>query len=265
MPRSHALRALARLAAVHAAADSEGVSAGRIRDEMSLSRRDFARGLLAASATLPLLAGCSVESPAANKRVAIIGAGIAGLDRRVAPARRGHRFDRLRVVVPHRRPHAFGMVVLERSPAHRMVRRDDRHATRHDARAGTAFSSAARRYVFGPQGRRPGHGVSRRPYYPMPEADRDFAAIYPILKSQLAAMPATPMYSNMTAAGHRLDQTEHGRLDRSLRPGRPRIAAGQTHQGGLPQRIRTRNRGAEFAQSRVHARHPAAFRERRQD
>ena len=81
MPRSHALRALARLAAVHAAADSEGVSAGRIRDELtSLSRRDFARGILAASATLPLLAGCSLgTSPAANKRVAIVGAGIAGL------------------------------------------------------------------------------------------------------------------------------------------------------------------------------------------
>ena len=66
MPRSHALRALARLAAVHAAADSEGVSAGRIRDELtSLSRRDFARGILAASAALPLLAGCSLGTPPA--------------------------------------------------------------------------------------------------------------------------------------------------------------------------------------------------------
>jgi monoamine oxidase len=208
MPRSHALRALARLAAVHAAADSEGVSAGRIRDEMSLSRRDFARGLLAASATLPLLAGCSVgQSPAANKRVAIIGAGIAGLtaalrlqDAGIAStvyessSRIGGRMHSEWSYWNDRQHTEWcgAMIDTQHVTMHALARRF--HLPLGDTYSGLKADDRDTAFLDG-------H------YYPMPEADRDFAAIYPILKSQLAAMPATPMYSNMTAAGHRLDQT----------------------------------------------------------
>ena len=39
----------------------------------------------------------------------------------------------------------------------------------------------------------------------MAEADRDFAAIYPILEKQLDAMGETPTYANATAEARRLD------------------------------------------------------------
>jgi monoamine oxidase len=42
-------------------------------------------------------------------------------------------------------------------------------------------------------------------YYSMAKADRDFAKIYPILQSQLAAIPPTTTYANATPAARRLD------------------------------------------------------------
>jgi monoamine oxidase len=42
-------------------------------------------------------------------------------------------------------------------------------------------------------------------YYSMADADRDFAKIYPILQSQLAQVASTPTYANATAPARRLD------------------------------------------------------------
>jgi monoamine oxidase len=42
-------------------------------------------------------------------------------------------------------------------------------------------------------------------YYSMNDADRDFAKIYPILRSQLSKMPSTVTYSTATAEARRLD------------------------------------------------------------
>jgi len=42
-------------------------------------------------------------------------------------------------------------------------------------------------------------------YYSMADADKDFAKIYPILQSQLAAIPATTTYANATPEARRLD------------------------------------------------------------
>jgi len=174
---------------------------------MSLSRRDFARGLLAASATLPLLAGCSVgQSPAANKRVAIIGAGIAGLtaalrlqDAGIAStvyessSRIGGRMHSEWSYWNDRQHTEWcgAMIDTQHVTMHALARRF--HLPLGDTYSGLKADDRTRR--------------SRRPLLPDAGGRRDFAAIYPILKSQLAAMPATPMYSNMTAAGHRLDQT----------------------------------------------------------
>ncbi len=42
-------------------------------------------------------------------------------------------------------------------------------------------------------------------YYSMADADRDFAKIFPILQSQLAAMPSNTTYANATPTARRLD------------------------------------------------------------
>jgi monoamine oxidase len=42
-------------------------------------------------------------------------------------------------------------------------------------------------------------------YYPMTDADRDFAKIYPVLKSQLDALPSTTTYATANAIAKRLD------------------------------------------------------------
>ena len=179
-----------------------------------LTRCERSRGsrrltpLLAASAPLPLLAGCSVgQSPAANKRVAIIGAGIAGLtaalrlqDAGIAStvyessSRIGGRMHSEWSYWNDRQHTEWcgAMIDTQHVTMHALARRF--HLPLGDTYSGLKADDRDTAFLDG-------H------YYPMPEADRDFAAIYPILKSQLAAMPATPMYSNMTAAGHRLDQT----------------------------------------------------------
>src|SRR5271155_3397966 len=80
MSRSPLFRALKQLAREHAVAAEQGVGVERIREE--IGRGDFLRKAGAASlasAALPLFAACAGSQARGRERIAIVGAGIAGL------------------------------------------------------------------------------------------------------------------------------------------------------------------------------------------
>ena len=80
MARSPLFRALKRFVSEHAAAADQGVGVARIREE--IGRGDFLRRAGAASlasAAVPLFAACGSSHARGRERIAIVGAGIAGL------------------------------------------------------------------------------------------------------------------------------------------------------------------------------------------
>ncbi|HEV3154359.1 MAG TPA: FAD-dependent oxidoreductase [Candidatus Baltobacteraceae bacterium] len=194
MPRSAALQALQRLARCDGA-----------RAE-SVSRGDFARLLLGASAGALLSpAFTSCASSGGNPRIAIVGAGIAGLTAAL-------------------QLHDAGMTATVYESAKRVGGRmhsewnywnDGQHTewcgamidSKHDH-----MRALARRFglplvdtfAFMPPRSRDTSYFDGR-YYPMAQADRDFAPVYRVLKAQLAQIGPETTYNRATPEAKRLD------------------------------------------------------------
>ena len=82
MPRSPLMRALRRLASEHAEASWRGVDLATVRQERAAAwtgRRKFLQGLGAATGSILLPPSRMANAAAAQPRIAIVGAGIAGL------------------------------------------------------------------------------------------------------------------------------------------------------------------------------------------
>ena len=108
MARSPLFRALKRFVSEHAAAADQGVGVARIREE--IGRGDFLRRAGAASlagAAVPLFAACGSSHARGRERIAIVGAGIAGLTAALRLKDAGIALHDLRVVGPRRRPDAL--------------------------------------------------------------------------------------------------------------------------------------------------------------
>jgi monoamine oxidase len=207
MARSPLFRALKQFVSEHAAAAGQGVGVARIREE--LGRGEFLRQAGAASlagAALPLFSACGSSAARGRERIAIVGAGIAGL----TAALRLHDAGIASVVYESSgriggRMHSNWTLWDDRQHTEwcgAMIDSGHRHIRGLAARFNiplldtiAAWAPGARDTAF--------LGGS---YYPMERADRDFAPIYPILERQLEAMGETPTYKNPTAEALRLDR-----------------------------------------------------------
>jgi monoamine oxidase len=207
MARSPLFRALTRFVSEHAAAASQGVSVARVREE--IGRGDFLRRAGAASlasAALPLFAACASSQSRGRERIAVLGAGIAGLCTAL-------------------RLHDAGIPSIVYESSDRIGGRmhsnwsfwDDAQHTEWcgamiDSDHKTIRGLAARFQIplldtiaAWPPGARDTAFLAGR-YYPMAQADRDFAPIYPVLEKQLKALDGTVTYANATPEARRLDR-----------------------------------------------------------
>ena len=173
-----------------------------------MRRRDFVVRLGVAAlgaAAVPEFAACGTSAARERERVAIVGAGIAGL-------------------VTARRLRDAGIPATLYDSANRVGGR--MHSERaywgdgqHTEWCGAMIDSThltmhalARQFNLGlldTYAARPPHArdtcfLDGR-YYAMTDADRDFAAIYPILQAQLAKVDPTTTYANATATARQLD------------------------------------------------------------
>ncbi|MEY2518192.1 MAG: monoamine oxidase [bacterium] len=91
MPRTPLMRALVRVAADHREADRRGVTPADVRADRELTRREFLVAGAAAGAALSTLGALrpSAARAASSPRIAIVGAGIAGLNACLALADSG--------------------------------------------------------------------------------------------------------------------------------------------------------------------------------
>lgn len=206
MARSPLFRALRRLAAEHALAAHEGVGVERIRE--GLSRGAFARqlGLATLGALVaPNLVACGSSRARGRERVAIVGAGIAGL-----------------VTAMHLRDAGIDATVYESSDrvggrmhSERSYWNQGQHTEWCGAMVDTTHYNIhrlAKRFGLGlldtysqrPSGSRDTCYLDAR-YYAMRDADRDFAKVYPIMQTQRAAVAPTPTYANATSMARRID------------------------------------------------------------
>ncbi len=175
-----------------------------------IARGDFVRGLGAAAtaaATLPEFVARGSARALGRERIVVVGAGIAGL-----------------VTAMHLRDAGIASTIYESSSRVGGRMHSERHywnQGQHTEWCGAMVDSThenvrglARRFNLGlldTYSQRPPHArdtcyLDDR-YYPMTDADRDFAKIYPILQSQLAALPETTTYATANAAARRLDAT----------------------------------------------------------
>jgi len=196
---------LERLTQEHYVAQREGETPQRIREEVArrLTRKNFARGI-AAAAVMPAFS-FGTSSARERERVAIVGAGLAGLtaamtlhDAGIAATvyesatRIGGRL--------HSNPTYWDdgqctewcgeLIDTQHANMHRLSKRFALRLA--DVRA--AQPVGARETVF-----------LNGSYYPMDRADRDFGKIYPILQEQLVQAGTTTTYSSNTAVGRMLD------------------------------------------------------------
>lgn len=170
-------------------------------------RSEFVRraaGAALGAAAFPL-AGRTVARAAGRERIAIVGAGIAGLV--TARLLRDAGID---AVIYESSSRVGGRMHSERSYW---------DGGQHTEWCGAMVDSThlnirglARRYglaLLDTIAARPPHARDtcflNGAYYPMPDADRDFARIYPILQEQLGKVAATTTYENATATAKHLD------------------------------------------------------------
>jgi len=207
MARSPLFRALTRLASEHASAARDGVGVDRVRE--GASRGDFLRrsgAISLAAVAAPVFTACGSSQARGRERVAIVGAGIAGL-----------------TAALHLQDAGIPSTVYEAS--NRIGGRmhsnwalwDDRQHTEWcgamiDSDHRTMIGLAARFKIplldtiaALPRGARDTAFLGSE-YYPMSQADRDFAAVYPVLEKQLEAMGSQPTYATATAEARRLDK-----------------------------------------------------------
>ena len=175
-----------------------------------IHRGEFVRGLgaaAAAAAVLPEFAASGSARALGRERVAIVGAGIAGL-----------------VTATLLRDAGIAATIYESSARVGGRMHSERHywnQGQHTEWCGAMVDSThehirglARRFnlaLLDTYSQRPPHArdtcyLDDR-YYAMTEADRDFAKIYPILQTQLAELPSTTTYATANAAARRLDAT----------------------------------------------------------
>jgi monoamine oxidase len=206
MARSPLFRALKRFVSEHAAAADQGVGVARIREE--IGRGDFLRRAGAASlasAAVPLFAACGSSHARGRERIAIVGAGIAGLTAALHLKDAG-----IDSTIYESSDHVGG-----RMHSNWTLWDDGQHTewcgAMIDSDHRTIRGLAARFNVplldtiaaWAPGARDTAYLAGH--YYPMAEADRDFAPIYPILEKQLDAMDETPTYLTASAEAKRLD------------------------------------------------------------
>jgi monoamine oxidase len=189
------MRALKRLASRHARRDGQ----------TTISRGDFARltGAAIAGSLVPVFSAPAARASAG--RVAIVGAGIAGL----TTALRLHDAG-ITSTVYESSARIGGRMHSEWSYWNdgqhtewcgAMIDSDHHTILGLAKRFGLALGDSIAALPAGARDTAflDGH------YYPMSDADRDFAAIYPILQKQLASIGATTTYDNATAQARRLD------------------------------------------------------------
>ncbi|MGA8383831.1 MAG: NAD(P)/FAD-dependent oxidoreductase [Candidatus Cybelea sp.] len=173
-----------------------------------MKRRDFVVKLGVAalgSAAVPEFAACATSAARDRERVAIVGAGIAGL-----------------VTALRLRDAGIDAIVYEsasrvggRMHSERRYWAQGQHTEWCGAMVDSLhlnIRGLARRfnlrlldtYAARPPGARDTCYLDGR-YYPMTEADRDFAKIYPILQAQLARVDPLTTYATATPTARRLD------------------------------------------------------------
>lgn len=199
MPRSKLFGELARLARTHA----------REPLRESLSRREFARGLLGASAgalLAPSLVSCGAVSRAAGReRIAIVGAGIAGLTAALQLHDAG-----VASTVYESAGRVGGRMHSERG-----YWNDGQHTEWCGAMIDTKhvhMRALARRFrlplidtyaAMLPHARDTSYFADR--YYSMAQADRDFAPVYKVLQEQLRGIGEETTYDSATPLARELD------------------------------------------------------------
>ncbi|MGZ3496113.1 MAG: flavin monoamine oxidase family protein [Vulcanimicrobiaceae bacterium] len=209
MPRSTALTALQRLAQVHALAHREGVTPARVREHLdeAMPRDAFLRSAAAAAAGALLGPALSHGTSWARgrERIAIIGAGMAGLTTALQLHDAG-----IASTVFESSNRIGGRMHSERGYwddgqhtewCGAMI--DSKHATMRALahRFGLPLSDT---FAAIPNGARD-TAFLRGKYYPMPEADRDFAQIYMTLRRQLLEMGEVTAYNSATPTARKLD------------------------------------------------------------
>jgi monoamine oxidase len=173
-----------------------------------VKRRDFVVKLGVAAlgaATVPEFGACATSAARGRERVAIVGAGIAGL-----------------VTALRLRDAGIDAIVYEsasrvggRMHSERRYWAQGQHTEWCGAMVDSLHANIrglARRfdlrlldtYAARPPGARDTCYLDGR-YYPMTEADRDFAKIYPILQAQLARVDPLTTYATATPTARRLD------------------------------------------------------------
>jgi monoamine oxidase len=175
-----------------------------------VKRRDFVAqiGLTAAGAAIvPQFTARAASAARGRERIAIVGAGIAGLT-----AARRLRDAGIDATVYDSASRVGGRMHSERT-----YWNQGQHTEWCGAMIDSThlnIRSLARRFelplldthaAWPPRARDTCYLDGR--YYSMADADRDFAAIYPILQAQLAGVAATTTYANATPAARRLDAT----------------------------------------------------------
>jgi len=206
MARSPLFRALTQFVSEHAAAAEQGVGVARIREEMG--RGDFLKRAGAASlaaAAMPLFAACGSSHARGRERIAIVGGGIAGL----TAALQLHDAGIASIVYESAdhiggRMHSNWTFWDDRQHTEwcgAMIDTDHRTIRSLAARFGIPLLDTIAAWT--PGARDTAYLAGR--YYPLAQADRDFAPIYPILEKQLRAAGPTPTYATATAEARRLD------------------------------------------------------------
>jgi monoamine oxidase len=195
MARSRIMRALRGVAA--RAEENEG-------ETRSAFLRKVSYAALGA-ATIPEFVACGSSQARGRERIAIVGAGIAGL-----------------VTALHLRDAGIESTIYEASPrvggrmhSERAYWDDGQHTEWCGAMVDSLhvnIHQLARRFGLGlldTIAARPPHSRDTSyldgGYYPMAEADRDFATIYPIMQAQLGKLNPLTTYANATAEARRLD------------------------------------------------------------
>ena len=139
MARSRLMRALQRLAREHAEASRGGVEPAKVREEWaagSLERRRFLQGVGATGGAALISRSRTAEAAKPKPKIAIVGAGIAGLNAALTLKDAGFASTIYEFVRPHRRPHALGHDDMAEPPKKRVVRRIHQLGQRHDEELG---------------------------------------------------------------------------------------------------------------------------------
>ena len=269
MARSALLQAIQRLAEEHRSADRLGIDPAELRGRRheadllaprvpEAGRHDRSRGR----------GGRARPALASRER----GDGAADRDRRrrdrgphggVDARRRGCRVDRLRSIArPDRRPDALGPLrLLEQRPGLGVLRRADRQRSR---------DHPAPRPALPPRHRRPGRRAAER-------LDRHELVPRRLLLDRAGGqgLPADPQHPSEPGQGDRLSDhlrrphrrgsvlrpDDGARLDRPVRPRRPRLADGPAARLGLQRGVRSRDERPGSAEPHLPARLPGVARE----